>query len=234
MEPFAPWGAAANMIASPVAQQSGWILALHSSTPSLGIGLQQLGRQNTPTFACFPLGRSLSNQLIPSLESVLPADQWPAIARLCVATGPGGFTGTRLTVTLARTLAQQLALPLDGISSFLLMASRLQRLGQWPGDGPGWLVQQLPRRGLVAGLYSQDPQRCGQIRERCQPRLFQDHQQLAVQAPDAFQLPAEAQLPEDVVELLNHGLRAAESASASPWRDVLPIYPTSPVDPTPC
>ena len=88
-----------------------WLLALHSSSPVLGVGLQRLDRPDLPpTLARFDLGRDLANQLLGCIEQVLPAAQWPALGRLAVATGPGGFTGTRLTVVLARTLAQQLAL----------------------------------------------------------------------------------------------------------------------------
>ena len=134
-----------------------WLLALHSSSDSLGVGLQRLGATQPERLESFPLGRSLSNRLFDCLESVLPADAWPRLGRLAVATGPGGFTGTRLTVVLARTLAQQLALPLDGISSFQLMAGRLLAGPRPPSAaGPFWLLQELPRRGVVAGLYGVD------------------------------------------------------------------------------
>ena len=130
-----------------------WLLALHSSGESLGVALQRLGGDDPPRLAAFPLGRALSGALFGSVESVLPAVEWPRLARLAVATGPGGFTGTRLTVALARTLAQQLALPLDGVGSFALIARRLLRRGEVAAE-PFWVLQELPRRGLVAGLYA--------------------------------------------------------------------------------
>lgn len=130
-----------------------WLLALHSSSETLGLALQRLGGQEPPRLAAFPLGRGLSAALLTCVESVLPAPQWPCLGRLAVATGPGGFTGTRLTVALARTLAQQLGLPLDGVGSFRLIAQRLLRQGA-VAQQPFWVVQDLPRRGLVAGLYA--------------------------------------------------------------------------------
>jgi len=130
-----------------------WLLALHSSGETLGVALQHLGGQEPPRLAAFPLGRGLSGALFTCVESVLPAPQWSRLGRLAVATGPGGFTGTRLTVALARTLAQQLNLPLDGVGSFQLMAQRLLRQGA-VAPAPFWVVQELPRRGLVAGLYA--------------------------------------------------------------------------------
>jgi tRNA threonylcarbamoyl adenosine modification protein YeaZ len=121
----------------------------------------------------FPLGRQLSNALLPCLEQVLPAERWPEIGRLVVATGPGGFTSTRLTVVLARTLAQQLAVPLHGLGSFLLVARRMLR--QRPELAAAevfWLAQDLPRRGTVAGCYAADPLALGGVAERQPPRLY--------------------------------------------------------------
>ena len=129
------------------------LLALHSSSETLAVGVCALESASGPAWAearcaAFPLGRALSQQLLSCVEELLPAPQWPRLARLVVATGPGGFTGTRLTVVLARTLAQQLSIPLHGFSSFLLMARRHRE----PGAAMAaverfWLHQSLPRRG---------------------------------------------------------------------------------------
>lgn len=207
-----------------------WLLALHSSSESLGVGLQRLGAAAPERLETFPLGRSLSNGLFDCLESVLPASAWPRLGRLAVATGPGGFTGTRLTVVLARTLAQQLALPLDGVSSFHLMARRLLTGSEPPGAGPFWLLQELPRRGVVAGLYGADPGQPGGVAELEAPRLHRGSEALAPYP----MLPALVQLPEDVIQLL--GISAANAAvgRAAPWQPVLPLYPTSPVEAVPC
>ena len=106
------------------------LLALHSSSESLGVGLCDLqAPEAPPQCASFPLGRQLSNDLLPCVEQLLPAERWPQLARIVVATGPGGFTGTRLTVVLARTLAQQLQIPLHGFGSFLL-GGRLRKKDQ--------------------------------------------------------------------------------------------------------
>jgi tRNA threonylcarbamoyladenosine biosynthesis protein TsaB len=203
----------------------GWVLALHSSSEVLGVGLQRLGAREPERLEAFPLGRALSQRLFVCVESVLPAADWPTLKRLAVATGPGGFTGTRLTVALARTLAQQLALPLDGVSSFLLTARRLWRQGQGPTAGPCWLVQELPRRGLVAGLYGVDATVPGGIAELRPPRLYPEPAALA----DHPRAAAAAALPEDVAELLAVSDASASAGRAAPWQPVLPLYPTSPV-----
>jgi tRNA threonylcarbamoyladenosine biosynthesis protein TsaB len=216
------------MSGSPLGGASdGWLLALHSSSEVLGVGLQRLGAAEPERLASFPVGRALSQQLFTCVEAVLPAAEWPGLARLAVATGPGGFTGTRLTVALARILAQQLALPLDGVSSFLLVARRLGRSGEGPARGPCWVVQELPRRGLVAGLYAPDPALPGGIAERRAPRLYGDPAALA----DHPQVCGAARLPEDVAELLALAGANAAAGRPAPWQPVLPLYPTSPVDP---
>jgi tRNA threonylcarbamoyladenosine biosynthesis protein TsaB len=207
-----------------VGPQQGWLLALHSSSEVLGVGLQRLGAREPERLAAFPLGRDLSQRLFECVETVLPAADWPDLARLAVATGPGGFTGTRLTVGMARTLAQQLALPLDGVSSHQLVARRLWQRGESPA-GPCWLVQELPRRGLVAGLYAVDPAVAGGIVELLPPRLFTEAGALA----DHPQAPAAALLPEDVEQLLAVAQARATLAPQAPWQPVLPLYPTSPV-----
>jgi len=197
-----------------------WLLALHSSSPVLGVGLLDLARPDQPPrLEAFDLGRGLSNQLIACLETVLPAPRWGELARLAVATGPGSFTGTRLTVVLARTLAQQLQVPLDGISSFQLVAARLGL------SEATWLCQTLPRRGVVAGFYGPDPQQGGAVCELAQPRLFAAGSAL----PPGPRAKAAVQIPADVARLL--AISAARGAAPAAWQTVLPIYPTSPVDP---
>lgn len=210
----------------------GAVLALHSSSDVLGVAVRWLDSgPGADEVRAFPLGRDLSNQLLSCVEQVLPAHQWPQLTRLAVATGPGGFTGTRLTVVLARTLAQQLALPLDGISSFQLMARRLLAGPMPPSEpGPFWLLQELPRRGVVAGLYGADPGQPGGVAELEAPRLHRGRDALA-----PFPIhPAEVCLPEDVVQLLGFSAARAAAGLSAPWQPVLPLYPTSPVEALPC
>lgn len=111
------------------------------------------------------------------------------------------------------------------MSSFRLVARRLWQRGEGPAAGPCWLVQELPRRGLVAGLYALDPAVPGGIVERRPPRLYPDATALA----DHPQVAATALLPEDVGQLLAVAQASAALAPQAPWQPVLPLYPTSPV-----
>ena len=196
-----------------------WLLALHSSSEVLGVGVMRLTAPSSGRSAGFPLGRALANDLLGCVEQLLPAADWPQLQRLIVATGPGGFTGTRLTVVLARTLAQQLAIPLHGVSSFLLVAAR-HGISE-----PTWVVQELPRRGQVAGLYAPNANALGGVMELELPRLFATGTDL----PPGPRLVAAAQMPADVDTLLAMGLEAERHQLPGPWEPVLPVYPTSPV-----
>jgi len=216
------------------------LLALHSTSETLAVGCCSLAPVGAPqaldaagAHCCaFPLGRRLSNALFSCVEQVLPAEQWPRLARLVVATGPGGFTGTRLTVVQARTLAQQLAIPLHGFSSFLLMARRLQAPGApLHGVERFWLHQPLPRRGSVAGCYGPDALALGGMAELEPPRLWRPEEPLPWQAEPAQAALAAAVEPlADVQQLLELGCLAQAAGLPGPWQPVLPIYPTSPVE----
>jgi tRNA threonylcarbamoyl adenosine modification protein YeaZ len=209
------------------------LVALHSSSDALAVGVQEwspvdhLATLPAPVVAEFPLGRTLSTELIACVEQVLPASRWREIGRLAVAIGPGGFTGTRLTVVMARTLAQQLAIPLDGVGSFLLIARRL-----WAQGVPGAsaecfvLVQTLPRHGLVAGCYGAAPATSGGVVELQAPRFFSSEQDL----PAGPRLEARVEAAADVEQLLQIASEAARAQRPAPWQAVLPLYPTSPVE----
>lgn len=216
------------MTAVEKAPSWGWLLALHSSSDVLGVALQPMGKPEvSPQMEAFSLGRGLANGLFSAVEAILPATEWRHLARLAVATGPGGFTGTRLTVALARTLSQQLSLPLDGISSFQLVARRL--LAGQPVAEPGILFQELPRHGVVAGLYGVDPEHPGGVAELHPPRLYRDEEDLLRALGHHSRHLAEPQLPADAGQLLAFSQEAARRRLAAPWASVVPLYPTSPV-----
>lgn len=194
------------------------LLALHSCTERFALAVQDPNvGGGTHRVAGFDDGRDLSNGLIERVEALLPRDRWGALQGLAVATGPGGFTGTRLSVVMARTLAQQLCCPLLGVSSFALMAHRLA-----PDDQPFWIAQTLLRRGVVAGRYRVQ---VDEVIELEAPHLLSDDHQVtpAVQAS--------ADVDADVVQLLRCLQRAVQGDQPLPWNPVLPLYPTSPVGP---
>ena len=95
-------------------------LAFHTTTPQLGICLNNFVDDNRSQV--WDLGRDLSVYLHKSLGEIIQPQTWQDLQFIAVAKGPGGFTGTRIGVVAARTLAQQLNIPLFGISSLAAVA----------------------------------------------------------------------------------------------------------------
>jgi tRNA threonylcarbamoyl adenosine modification protein YeaZ len=95
-------------------------LAIHTSSPDLGLALDNFNGDARSLH--LNLGRAISNQIHSQLAQFLRPQTWQDLAFIAVAIGPGGFTGTRIGVVLARTLAQQLDIPLYGLSSFQAIA----------------------------------------------------------------------------------------------------------------
>lgn len=66
------------------------------------------------------LGRGQAERLMPLLEEVLATAgaDWADLARIGVGTGPGNFTGIRISVSAARGLALALNIPAVGVPLF--------------------------------------------------------------------------------------------------------------------
>ncbi|WP_293146357.1 tRNA (adenosine(37)-N6)-threonylcarbamoyltransferase complex dimerization subunit type 1 TsaB [Microcoleus sp. bin48.metabat.b7b8b9.023] len=95
-------------------------LALHTSTPELGLAISNFSGD----YRCqtWNLGRSLATDLHQHLVEFITPQTWADLAFIAVAKGPGGFTGTRMGMVTARTLAQQLNIPVFTISTLAAVA----------------------------------------------------------------------------------------------------------------
>jgi tRNA threonylcarbamoyl adenosine modification protein YeaZ len=102
-------------------------LAIHTSSPDLGLAIAPLSGESR--LSVQNLGRDLSSLLHTHLVEFLTPQTWQDLALIAVAIGPGGFTGTRIGVVLARTLAQQLEIPLFGVSSLAAVAVQSGKSG---------------------------------------------------------------------------------------------------------
>ena len=123
-------------------------MALHSCSEYFGIAIKDTENpEKIIKSEVFNIGRSLSNKLFSCIETILPRKFWKQIIRISVAKGPVSFTSTRLTISMARTIAQQINCSLDSISSFHLMAPRLYKdLAKNEILNPFWITDVLPRR----------------------------------------------------------------------------------------
>ncbi|AFY71544.1 peptidase M22, glycoprotease [Thalassoporum mexicanum PCC 7367] len=127
-------------------------LALHTTTAELGITIAEIepirlnvsdlqldhldnsesraqiyNRSETaltkPIDRAWHLGRDLSHQIHTCLAEVMAELSWQDLVFIAIASGKGSFTSTRIGVVLARTLGQQLDLPVfaidcDAISAY--------------------------------------------------------------------------------------------------------------------
>lgn len=97
-------------------------LAFHTTTPQLAIALNNFTGDSR--LQIWDLGRDLSSSFHQHLQEILAPQTLKDINFIAVATGPGGFTGTRIGVVAARTLGQQLDIPVYGISTLAAIAHK--------------------------------------------------------------------------------------------------------------
>jgi tRNA threonylcarbamoyl adenosine modification protein YeaZ len=102
-------------------------LALHTSTPELGLAIGQADQiRHYCHSSVWDLGRNTSNVLHTYILEFIAPQRWTDLAWIAVAKGPGGFTGTRLALVTAKTLSQQLKIPVYGISNLAAVAWQQQ------------------------------------------------------------------------------------------------------------
>ena len=210
--------------------KSKFLLALHSCSETFGIAIKDTQKpEKTIKSETFNLGRSLSNELFNCIETILPSEFWKQIIRISVAKGPGSFTSTRLTISMARTISQQINCSLDSISSFHLMAPRLYKsLEKNQTYNAFWIKDILPRRGFIAGKYQlikiHKESNFHEFSEIIAPQLIKNEKEINPS------INACNNIEKDIVSLINFSEYCQSSKVFSSWEKTLPIYPTSPID----
>ena len=102
------------------------LLAMDTSNQTLAVAVLEDDR----VLAQFQLNRKMNHSLtlMPAIETVMqtsglkPAD----LDRIVVAVGPGSYTGIRIAVTTAKTLAETLKIELTTVSSLAVIAANAQ------------------------------------------------------------------------------------------------------------
>ena len=210
--------------------KSKYLLALHSCSESFGIAIKDTENpEKIIKSEVFNIGRSLSNKLFSCIEKILPIKFWKQIIRISVAKGPGSFTSTRLTVSMARSIAQQINCSLDSMSTFHLMAPRLYKdLNENQTFNPFWIKDILPRRGIVAGKYQlikiHQESNFHEFSELISPQLIKNEKEINPS------INAANNIEKDIISLINFSHYCQNSKINSKWEKTLPIYPTSPLD----
>ncbi len=190
-------------------------LALHTSSPYLGLALGDLAGDYR--WGMWLLGRDLSSHLHHHLAEFLGPQTWSDVGFVAVARGPGSFTGTRLGMVVARTLAQQLNIPLYGVSTLGAAA--------WePGASRGTVVVTMaaPGNQVYGGVYQR---RQEDLATLLSDQLYsQDRwQQTRQDWPSETEVGVED--AQGVLGVLGVGLQRWRRGETGSWAAVLPLYP---------
>lgn len=211
-------------------------LALHTSSPELGLALSNFALNSRSS--TWDLGRDLSSHLHQHLAEFIQPQTWADLAFIAVAIGPGSFTGTRIGVVTARTLGQQLNIPVFAIST--LAAVAWSHLGLAKDNGKNAIAIQMPaQRGqLFAAIYQVSPSGSGLIQLLPDTVLTPTawHQALETQSNTSYQLidiPAGAGLGASVSSVLELAYLDWQQEKRPHWSEALPFYGQHPVEDKP-
>ncbi|WP_167630522.1 tRNA (adenosine(37)-N6)-threonylcarbamoyltransferase complex dimerization subunit type 1 TsaB [Listeria valentina] len=124
------------------------ILGIDTATDTMSIALsnkQQIVGEFTTN-----LKKNHSIRLLPAIDALLKECQVKPneLTKIAVSRGPGSFTGLRIGVTTAKTLAYELEIPLVGISSLQVLAQNASFF-----EGPIIALMDARRNNVYAGVY---------------------------------------------------------------------------------
>jgi tRNA threonylcarbamoyl adenosine modification protein YeaZ len=171
----------------------------------------------------------MAAQLHSTLADFLATYRWSDLQFLAIARGPGGFTGTRLGVVTARTLGQQLEIPVFPISTLLAYAVQC-----WQADAtlPDHLALEMPvQRGQIVATLCQ--RQVPQDFCLLQPETIWEPSQWeafvqSLEQPVARRRTDEHLAP-SVVAVLQLAARAYAQGDRPPWSQAEPFYGQQPV-----
>lgn len=207
----------------PVLTSDQYAIALHTSTPQLGIAINNYAGDNRCQI--WDLGRGLASGLHQHLATMLLPQTWQDLAFIAVAKGPGGFTGTRVGVVTARTIAQQLNIPLFGISNLAAVAAAHQS----HGDRLLAVEMDAGREQLFVGIYQVSPQGIGTYMEDALMTQAVWQQTLTNLALPYELIIADQQIAASVNSVLDLAHTAWQAGRLPHWSEIIPYYGQHPI-----
>ena len=125
------------------------VLAFDTSSKALSVAL--LEEENLLAELTLTIKKNHSITLMPTIEFLMASIDWKPtdLDRIVVAEGPGSYTGLRIAVATAKTLAQTLKIDLVGVSSLLALVPE-------EIEGLAIPVMDARRNHVYAGFYQED------------------------------------------------------------------------------
>ena len=209
-------------------------LAIHTSSPDLGLAL---GSSDIIRHEVWDLGRDMTTYLHEKLAEFIAPQSFQELnlAFIAVAKGPGSFTGTRMGMTVARTLSQQLSIPLFGISSLGAIAAH-HRKQQTFGSLPTSIVVQMEaqRKELHVGIYEDSSEWDTQSDRVLSSEIWQgkwNHIQADRSVHSVVSVDAPVHQGEFATAILDIAHRAYDRGDRPQWWAATPTYGQHPVIP---
>ena len=204
-------------------------LAIHSTDNSFGFGYRKNNKLGADEFFIKKFDNDFCNNLINDFNKFISKENLEKVNKISVSIGPANFNASRLIVVLARTISQQINCPLNGFSSFEIMAKRIASKNNiFTNKNSFWIYKKLKRKGFIAGKYEighNEPKSADLvIRETVLPKVIQDLQRKEL----FFEANYEDKL--DLKELLDLSNKNFLNANVNSWKKVLPLYPISPIN----
>jgi tRNA threonylcarbamoyl adenosine modification protein YeaZ len=203
-------------------------LAIHTASPELGLAIDNFAGDDRAQV--WDLGRALSTHLHVHLAAFLQPQVWTDLAFIAVAIGPGGFTGTRLGVVTARTLAQQLEIPLFAVSTLAALAHAAAEKENSEDANPHIAVQMPAQRGEVfVAIYRPAPDGLQALLTDTVMSLAIWEQTLAGWNSPYHLIQAEGGLGSSVSSVLAIAHQQWQQGQRPHWSVALPFYGQHPV-----
>ncbi|MBW4543726.1 MAG: tRNA (adenosine(37)-N6)-threonylcarbamoyltransferase complex dimerization subunit type 1 TsaB [Symplocastrum torsivum CPER-KK1] len=208
-----------------------YALALHTTSSQLGLAVSNFADDTRSS--TWDLGRDLSSHLHQHLAEFLTPKRWADLAFIAVAKGPGSFTSTRIGIVTARTLAQQLDIPLFAISTLAAVAW-LQRLERTESlDQNAIALQMNAHRGeLFVAIYQANPTGVGLTPLLLDTVMTQENWKQVLESSEIpYQLiDVPSELGTSVTSVLSLAYLDWQQGKRPHWSEALPFYGQHPVD----
>jgi tRNA threonylcarbamoyl adenosine modification protein YeaZ len=205
-------------------------LAIHTTTQELGLAISNFAGDSRCNIK--DLGRDIATHLHLYLAEFIQPQTWADLAFIAVAKGPGSFTGTRIGVVTARTLAQQLEIPLFAIST--LAAVAWAEKDAWaPISNPPLAIQMNAHRGEVFAAIYQIAADKSELIELLPDTVMQPHiwREKLEKYPTPYQLiQAPSALGASVSSLLELAYLDYQKGLRPHWSQAIPFYGQHPVE----